>query len=95
MGDPPLQVIACREFRPSVGFVMMIAVQHDFEAALGDTLAEVIYERSILVQRVDGPTHAQALWHGLACSRPVERDDGERDRTMETDLTVHLLEVFG
>jgi len=70
----------------------MVAVQHDLKATVGDSVAEMLYKRSIFVQRMDAPAHPEPLGHVASCAGAVKRYHRQRDRTVETDFSVHLLQ---
>jgi hypothetical protein len=85
-----LKVRPIREFGQSVRFIVMIAVKHDFEAALRNSIAEIFYKSVILVQRMYGSADAKSLGHTSACARAVKGNHGQRDRTVATHFAIHV-----
>jgi hypothetical protein len=84
-----VKIIAIREFGQPISFVVMVAVQHDLKATVGDSVAEILYKRPIFVQRMDGPAHPEALGYVTTRAGAVKRHHRQRDRTVETDLSIH------
>jgi hypothetical protein len=66
MRNSLVQVGSIGEFSQSIEFIVMITVQHNFEAALGNSIAKVLYKSLVLVQRMYGSTATESLWHTSA-----------------------------
>src|SRR5262249_19881789 len=78
----------------STGLGVMISMQHDFESSFANTGAEILYERSVFVQRVNGPSASELLRYFFAIARSTERDYGQRNRSPLSDFAVGMLKFF-
>jgi hypothetical protein len=95
ISHPPRQIMARLEFRPTIWLIVIVAVEHCFEASCHDPLTEVFHKRPVFVQGVDRPLAAELLWNAFACPRSAERDYSKGDGTHTASFTVGTLKIFG
>jgi hypothetical protein len=91
----PMKVVSVGELRPIVRLVVVIAVEHDFKSSRCHLFAQILNERSILVQGMNRPAAAQLLRNGLAGPSSAKWHDCERHRPELSDVTVGALELLG
>lgn len=75
--DPAVQIITVDELRLPVGFVMMVAMQHDLEPALRNAGTQVLNERFVIVQGMNRPALSKRFGDALTRSRSMERHNGK------------------
>src|SRR5215813_8846262 len=56
---------------------------------------EVLYDRSVLVQWMDGPPTSKLLRHPFAKACSAERDHSKENRSPLSDFAVSMLKFFG
>src|SRR5262245_20908892 len=73
----------------------MVSVQHDFESPLSNTGSQVLYQRSILVQRMNRPSPSEFLRYSFAESCSAKGNHSQRNWSPLSHFAVGFLEFLG
>jgi hypothetical protein len=92
--DAPRQVISTLELIMTIGLVVIVTMEHDLIALIGDAASQVLNQGPILMEGMNRPSSTVPLWNPLACPGAMEWNDRQRNRTTAIHISVRVLELL-